>query len=136
MLRLARPRQTAQRESTIALINIVFLMLIFFLIAGTLAPPLDGSVTLITTREAERAEPPRALFIQSDGRMRTDGRETDIETYISGLRGQADDEPGGTLIARVAADQELPAEKLLDVVGRLRTAGVDTVRIVTERSAP
>lgn len=136
MLRLARPRQTAQRESTIALINIVFLMLIFFLIAGTLAPPLDSSVSLITTQEAERAEPPRALFVQADGQMRTGGRVTDIETYIGGLRGQADDEAGGSVVARVAADQKLPAEKLLDVVEQLRSAGVDTVRIVTELSTP
>ncbi|HBR39356.1 MAG TPA: biopolymer transporter ExbD, partial [Sulfitobacter pontiacus] len=30
-----------QREPTIALINIVFLMLVFFMVAGTLAQPLD-----------------------------------------------------------------------------------------------
>ncbi|MEX0279340.1 MAG: ExbD/TolR family protein, partial [Ruegeria sp.] len=39
MIRYARPRH--KRDSTIPLINVVFLMLIFFLIAGTIATPLD-----------------------------------------------------------------------------------------------
>lgn len=36
-------RQKSEREPTIALINIVFLMLVFFMVAGTLAAPLDPS---------------------------------------------------------------------------------------------
>ncbi|HBT01217.1 MAG TPA: biopolymer transporter ExbD, partial [Citreicella sp.] len=38
---MRKVRQKTEREPTIALINIVFLMLIFFLVAGTLAQPLD-----------------------------------------------------------------------------------------------
>ena len=38
-----------QREPTIALINIVFLMLVFFMVAGTLAQPLDPDLKLVET---------------------------------------------------------------------------------------
>ena len=48
-------------EPTIALINIVFLMLIFFLVAGTLAQPLDGDLELVATSDLEGREPPEAL---------------------------------------------------------------------------
>ena len=48
-------------EPTIALINIVFLMLIFFLVAGTLAQPLDGDLELVETSDLEGREPPEAL---------------------------------------------------------------------------
>ena len=50
-------------EPAIALINIVFLMLIFFLIAGTLAPPLDKDLTLVRTAGLEGREPPDALVL-------------------------------------------------------------------------
>ena len=39
-------RQKKHREPTIALINVVFLMLIFFLVAGRIAPPLDADLQL------------------------------------------------------------------------------------------
>ena len=45
---LARPK-----EPTIALINVVFLMLVFFMIAGTLAPPLDPDLSLIKAEDLD-----------------------------------------------------------------------------------
>lgn len=129
MIRLPRPREARQRESTIALINIVFLMLIFFLIAGTLTPPLDREVTLITTVEAIPSEPPEALFVTAEGAVRWKGAETSVEAYLD-ARGQT----GGSV--RIAADRELPAVRLIEIVGDLRSAGVETVSVVTERAQP
>ncbi|MEM9788606.1 MAG: biopolymer transporter ExbD, partial [Pseudomonadota bacterium] len=54
-------------EPTIALINIVFLMLIFFLVAGTLAQPLDGELELVETSALDGREPPDALVINAAG---------------------------------------------------------------------
>jgi biopolymer transport protein ExbD len=53
-------RKTARqgREPTIALINIVFLMLIFFLVAGTLAAPLDKELKLVSTARIARTVRP------------------------------------------------------------------------------
>lgn len=135
MMRLPRPRDTRQRESTIALINIVFLMLIFFLLAGTLAPPLDSEVALIKTADAERAEPPDALFVTSDGRLRARGTDTSVDSFVTQLRASAPAEAGTSLSARVAADRDLPATRLVEIVADLRAAGVDRISIVTERAA-
>ena len=127
MIRLPRPREARQRETTIALINIVFLMLIFFLIAGTVTPPLDREVTLISTVEAEAAEAPDALFVTADGLLRARGAETTVERFLT-ERGVA----GGTV--KLAADRDLAAIRLIEVVGELRAAGVETVSVVTERA--
>ncbi|MEL6206235.1 MAG: biopolymer transporter ExbD, partial [Pseudomonadota bacterium] len=62
-------RRRAEREPTIALINIVFLMLIFFLVAGTLARPLDPDLTLVQTADLGPAGPPDALVVHADGRL-------------------------------------------------------------------
>lgn len=135
MMRLPRPRGGRQRESTIALINIVFLMLIFFLIAGTLAPPMDSEVALIKTADAERAEPPDALFVTADGQLRTRGEATDVNSFVTRLKAEEAIEGASELSARVAADRDLPATRLVDVVAELREAGVGKIRVVTERAA-
>ena len=127
MIRLPRPREARQRETTIALINIVFLMLIFFLIAGTVTPPLDREVTLISTVEADAAEPPDALFVTADGTLRARGAETTVERFLTEREAA-----GGTV--KLAADRDLAAIRLIEVVGELRAAGVETVSVVTERA--
>ena len=124
---IQKPSRRVKPEPTIALINIVFLMLIFFLIAGTVTPPLDREVTLISTVEADAAEPPDALFVTADGLLRARGAETTVERFLT-ERGAA----GGTV--KLAADRDLAAIRLIEVVGELRAAGVETVSVVTERA--
>jgi biopolymer transport protein ExbD len=129
MMRLARPKPSRERESTIALINIVFLMLIFFLIAGTVAPPLDGDVSLIATSEAEPAEPPDALVALADGSLHFRGKATTPEAFMAARA----DEPEPKV--KLAADRDLPAADLIEIVAALRAAGAANVRVVTERTA-
>lgn len=56
-------------EATISLINIVFLMLIFFLVAGTLATQPPESVNPITLSSVEGTIPQDAVIIYEDGRI-------------------------------------------------------------------
>jgi biopolymer transport protein ExbD len=130
IIQLPRPREARQRENTIALINIVFLMLIFFLIAGTLTPPLDNDVRLIATVEALPADPPEALFITADGELRWQGNPTTVADFLS-AHSSSGDKP-----IKIAADRSLLAEKLIDVVGELRAQGADRIVVVTERATP
>ena len=51
MRSLSKPKR--QKEPTIALINIVFLMLVFFMVAGTLAQPLSRDLELVKTSDLE-----------------------------------------------------------------------------------
>lgn len=129
-LKLPHQRQRRPAENTIALINIVFLMLIFFLVAGTLAPPLDGTISMIESRDAERAEPPDALSVAADGSLRYRGEETTLEAYIA-ERGEAiEGQP-----FRLVVDRALPAVELVTITGELRAAGIESVTVVTERGA-
>jgi len=132
MLRLSRPLPPRQREGTIALINVVFLMLIFFLIAGTLAPPMEAEIRLIETVMAEQTELPHALFVTSEGELREGGRTVDPASYVASLNAQGGEAEG--IEVKLAADRELPAVRLIDIVRALRESGADKVSIITERS--
>ncbi|MBO9475656.1 biopolymer transporter ExbD [Shimia sp. R10_1] len=123
------PSATSKKEPTIALINIVFLMLIFFMIAGTLAPPLDQSVSLVRTTELEGREPPDTLVIRADGSLWLRGvPKASIVDFLSTL----EEEAKSTI--RIVPDRDLPAKQLMIHTRNLRENGAQRVLIVTERA--
>lgn len=128
MISLPRAPARRQGESTIALINVVFLMLIFFLIAGTLAPPMDREVALVESSAGEPAAPPDALSVRKDGALFWRGAPSDIETFMA-QHGSA--EAGGPV--RIAVDRELPGADLVDLLSTLKAAGAGEIRVVTQR---
>lgn len=132
MNRLARPKPASAREPTIALINVVFLMLIFFMIAGTLAVPMDGDLRLVQTEMLEGRAPPDALVVHADGRLSYRGAP--IGSAAAFMAGQPDGGQEQTL--RILPDRALTAEVLVRLSSELRTAGAARVMIVTERALP
>ena len=125
---MRRRARRSKREPTIALINIVFLMLVFFMVAGTLSPPLDRELALVTTSDLEGRPPPDALVIHSDGALSFRGiDQADAGTYLSGLDPEAREE------VRIVPDRELSATQLVSLGRELRRAGAGKVIIVTER---
>ncbi len=118
-----------QKEPTIALINIVFLMLIFFMIAGTLAPPIDKDLTLVTTADLEGREPPDTLVAHADGRLSLRGQPVaDATSYIVGLSPEARE------VVKIVPDQALSARELVQLGNALRAAGAQRVVLITERA--
>ncbi|MFN3208727.1 MAG: ExbD/TolR family protein [Roseovarius sp.] len=124
-----RKRQTsARREPTIALINIVFLMLVFFMVAGTLSQPLDKDLSLVRTADLDGRSPPDTLVVHPDGRMSFRGE--DIASAAEFLSRQSEEDRE---VVRVVPDQELPAQTLVNLARDLRGAGAQRVLIVTQR---
>ncbi len=121
-------RQKSKPEPTIALINVVFLMLIFFLIAGTLTQPLDGDLQLVSTRDLDTAAPPDGLIIHADGRMQANG--AGVAAVGAFLAAQ----PDGPI--HLIPDRALPAKTLLQIGADLRAAGAETILIATETTLP
>lgn len=133
MIRLNRDKPMRKMETTISLINIVFLMLIFFLVAGQIAPPLDSAVTLTDARDSESLPPPDALFAHADGRLTFRGADISADAFVSDRRMRLTTEAPEILLA---TDRELDARKLVDVVDSLKQAGAARVKVVTRRIAP
>ena len=126
-MRARRPK--TEREPTIALINIVFLMLIFFMAAATLAPPLDGALKLVRTADLEGRAPPDALVVHADGRLVYRGAAVaDAAAYMAQV--------GGEEIVRIVPDAALPAPDLIRLGEALRAAGAARVVMITERGLP
>ncbi|MEM6890817.1 MAG: biopolymer transporter ExbD [Pseudomonadota bacterium] len=117
--------QRRKADPSIALINVVFLMLIFFLIAGTVAPPLDPEMRLVDTAGLEGREPPDALVLRADGSLSFRGALTTPEAYMA-------DQTTGPV--RIVPDRDASGARLLDVSTALRELGATSVFLVTERA--
>lgn len=125
---MRKVRQKTEREPTIALINIVFLMLIFFLVAGTLAQPLDSTLNLVRTADLEGNAPADALVVHSDGRMSLKGQDiSGVADYMAGIGQEAPE------LVRLVPDRDASAAQLVTLGRELRAAGAQRVVIVTER---
>lgn len=121
-------KSKSHREPTIALINIVFLMLVFFMVAGTLAAPLDSSMALVETRDLEGRAPPDTLLIHPDGRLSFRGEDQkSIASYMQTLP----EEDRKTI--RLVPDRALEAAVLVALTRELRSLGAERVMIVTKR---
>lgn len=116
-------------EPMIALINIVFLMLIFFLVAAAIAPPLDRGVALVEADRLDGRAPPDAAVIRADGTMTYRGAEITSEAYLAVRLSEA----SGEVALRLVPDRDLSATRLVAIASELRRAGAEEIWIVTER---
>lgn len=123
---IASRRRKATREPTIALINIVFLILIFFMVAGTLAPMPDHEVDFVSSSELECCAQSDVLVVAANGALSYRGEVYDFEQQFLAENRLGDE----TL--RILPDRELPASYLLQTMQRLQAAGAKRILLVTE----
>lgn len=128
-MRLA-PKPRAKSEPTIALINIVFLMLVFFLVAGQIARPVDRDVTLVDASLPNAKVPDDALVLRADGTLLWRGEAV---TLLDFAVAQVTEPEGPPL--RILPDRDAPARALIAVSVDLRAITGRDIRLVTQQSA-
>ena len=119
-MQFAPPRKRQPREAIVPMINVVFLLLIFFLMTATIAPPdpLDVSPPRAAAEATDRAE---ALSVTADGRL-----------AFGSLRGPAAISAAVDAGAvRLRVDANLPGSDLARLMTRLAAQGARQVQIVT-----
>lgn len=124
MTRLALPLRRPGGEPTIGLINVVFLLLIFFLIAGSLAPAPDRSLTLLSIPEGAPQAPADALVLTAEGVVLHRGQPVDPAAHVATLT--------ETDLVRIMPDRAAPAALLVDLADRLIAAGARRVVLLGE----
>ncbi len=125
---MRKPRHKTRLEPTIALINIVFLMLVFFMIAGTLSQPLDKALRLVRTSDLEGRAPPDTLVVHPDGRLAYRGKAVASAQAFYAARPKDERE-----VVWVVPDKALSAVTLVNLARELRGLGASRVVIVTQR---
>lgn len=113
-------------DSLLPLINLVFLLLMFFIVAGQMSearlpalPPMPG--------QAGEQSPLADLMVDAGGRLRVAGEtieEVDLERVLP--------EPDAEEVLRVAADRTVTMAQLETLFRRLESLGYAEVLLLTE----
>lgn len=114
------PPQPVRRagESVVPMINVVFLLLIFFLMSAVIAPPDALDVTPPTGTADERAEPGDALLMDAQGTLA-------FGTVVGDAALEA--VPVGAVVIR--ADSAADGAALARVIARLAARGITDVTL-------
>lgn len=133
-MRLPQPSRREFGEPVIPLINIVFLLLIFFMLAGTLAMPEPFPVDPPEARSGEQADDAEGVILLGrDGALAFEGQElADDDSLVRVIESRLQAEPDVDL--QLKADGNVASARLLDVMDRLREAGAERLLLLTTRA--
>lgn len=132
-LRQKTGRARNDDDSVLPLINVVFLLLIFFMLAGQLAagdpfvidPPKSLS-------EGQNSPQDMLILVSSDGRFALDGVKMSEQAVIEAAtqRLQLAEKPE-SISLRLKADGGTPANRIVHLMQRLRQAGFKRLKLLT-----
>ena len=117
-------------QEILPLINVVFLLLIFFMVAGRLEAGDPFAVDPpLSTEEDPAGEQTLVILLGADGRKAVNGALVSDANLETTIRRYLDiDMP---VKVRIKADGRADAAQLLTVLELFRDAGVETVRLLT-----
>ncbi|MFP4080840.1 MAG: ExbD/TolR family protein [Ectothiorhodospira sp.] len=128
------PGRGEDESHLIPLINIVFLLLIFFLLAGAITRPDPFAVESPASAQAD-APSGEALqvLLDREGRLALDGAVLEIQALKARLARavEAAAEEGKGVTVHLRADRGVPSARLLDLTRQLQETGVERIFLVT-----
>lgn len=130
-MKLPRPQRQRDNEThLIPLINIVFLLLIFFMLTAKLTqpepfevkPPASASTNLVELQEF-------IVLVGADGRLAVGDQAVDEEGLRKSISAYLSEQRETKV--KLKADAQVDAERLLTVMEVLRQAGVERLVLLT-----
>lgn len=133
MIELVPPPSTSGKslmerveDALLPLINLVFLLLMFFIVAGQLADdPLPDLPA--TPASAEQQSPHADLFVDAQGRWRAGGETLDAQTLLQHLP-----EPDAQNPLKIAAASTIAMADLEALLRKLEQGGFEEIMLLTE----
>ncbi|WP_273149506.1 ExbD/TolR family protein [Methylophaga thiooxydans] len=130
-------KKPSQDDNLIPLINIVFLMLIFFMVAGHISPsdPLKVQPP-ISSSETHENEQPLVLVVSTDGQIAFDQvilTKQELAAQITSKFEAAEDKNSFNLLVKV--DANLAVEELQSILQIIKKTGLKRVALATQKTA-
>ncbi|MGR9108467.1 MAG: ExbD/TolR family protein [Gammaproteobacteria bacterium] len=136
-MRRRRNRADGELDAEINLtpmLDIVFIMLIFFIVTTSFVKESGIDVNRPTAQTAERKEHGHIIVsIRADGAVWIDKRAVDIRAVRANVARLHAENPLASVI--IAADRESKTYQLVEVMDQVRLAGIANAAIATEQGA-
>ena len=121
-------------DFSLAIINVVFLLLFFFILTGSVVQRSEMEVRAPFTRNLPLERLPRPLIVISEkNELFLDGLLINSESLLRRINESTEENNSKFDRLNILADGKLSAKKFLKTVDRLRKTGLP-IRIVTVRS--
>ncbi len=131
---LASKKTTLTADFSLAIINVVFLLLFFFILTGSIVQRSEMEVRAPFTKNLPLERLPRPLIVISQhGELFLDGLPIKEEYLISKISNQPDRPDTAIKKLNILADGALSANLFLKLVEKLRKTGLP-IKIVTVRT--
>lgn len=128
------PKKAPKPDATIALINVVFLLLIFFIVAGSLTLTNNRDVMPAFSLLGDASKTPEdALFLDSKGRYRFRDQIIPLGKLVETLHAEGALPEGGPLL--LVPDRRMSAQALVRSLDELTQVGLTHLSLVTIRGA-
>jgi len=119
-------------ENVLPLINIVFLLLIFFLWAGTISVPDLFEVTPpLSNNENPELGSELVILIGGDGRYAFENNEISLNDLFLSIKDAVKSSPHQKF--KIKADASIDTGKVISVMEILRNAGVVNMTLITSK---
>ncbi|MCS5565025.1 MAG: biopolymer transporter ExbD [Methylococcales bacterium] len=136
-MRRRRQRYDGNQEPEINLtpmLDIVFIMLIFFIVTTSFVKESGIDVNRPTAETAERKERGNIIVsIRANGEVWIDKRAVDVRAVRANVARLHAENPLGSVI--IAADRDTKTHHLVEVMDQIRMAGITNASIATEHSS-
>jgi biopolymer transport protein ExbD len=127
------PVSRRRHDFTLTMINIVFLLLLFFLTTGSLTNREEKQSTIPFTRNLPLERLPRPLLLmESDGSLFLDGRAISRDVVVEAARAAIEATGRTDTPLSLLAQRDMAAAGFLSVAEALRAAGLG-LQVVTLR---
>jgi biopolymer transport protein ExbD len=137
---LRQPRRPSEDEGLIPLINVIFLIMIFFMIAGHMEAAAPFRIDPPVSRTDTRPLPEElTLLLAADGRIAIGSEVLSLDTLDPWLQRWSQSAAGTSRSASlptvsVKADGGVQARGLRSLLNALRRAGFSRVALLTDRA--
>lgn len=113
------------------MLDIVFIMLIFFIVTTSFIRPSGISIDQPTAVTAERRESNSILIgISASGEVWIDGQAVDVRAVRASVERLRAENPGAAVV--IQADRQSPSGLLVRVMDQVRLAGIENMAIAAQ----
>ena len=133
-MEFARYQRSKQELNVTPLVDVVFLLLIFFMLASIFIEP-EAVDLMLEGGESATEAPAESLEVQvtTDGTIRLNGLRLSLGQLSTEIaaRIKGDQERSVT----IKADAEVPVQVLVEIMDQVQSAGVDNLRLATPEAS-
>jgi len=132
---MARKHRAAEEEAAIdmtPMLDVVFIMLIFFIVTTSFIKEAGISVQRPKASNAQPLKPQKTIFIAINerGEIWMDKRQVDVERVSANIERMIAEQPSDSVILQ--ADKDTGHGIVVKVMDQIKAAGIEKINISTE----